>query len=180
VRWRSPPTIPPRAAADVHSTIALEMAAPPGLVFALARDVGRWERLLPHYARSRAVDRREDGAVIADFVARRALPGPLGMLGLSIPVTWRARTWAEPAACFAGPRGCAIASGRVGEIWIAGPSVAQGYWNQVQAIQYNQGGYLDWVNADWVDAVSKKVVGLKPHAAGALGNYLFQDASLSA
>ena len=82
----------------MHSTIALEMAAPPGLVFALARDVGRWERLLPHYARSRAIDRREDGSVIADFVARRALPGPLGMLGLSIPVTWRARTWAEPAA----------------------------------------------------------------------------------
>ena len=73
------------------------MAAPPSLVFALARDVERWERLLPHYARSRAVDRREDGAVIADFVARRPLPGPLGVLGLSVPVTWRARTWAEPA-----------------------------------------------------------------------------------
>jgi hypothetical protein len=36
------------------------------------------------------------------------------------------------------------------------------------------------VNADWVDAVSNKVQGLKPHAAGALGNYLFQDAWLSA
>jgi hypothetical protein len=31
-----------------------------------------------------------------------------------------------------------------------------------------------------VDAVSKKVAGLKPHAAGALGNYLFQDAWLQA
>jgi hypothetical protein len=31
-----------------------------------------------------------------------------------------------------------------------------------------------------VDAVSKKVQGLKPHAAGALGNYLFMDAWLSA
>jgi aromatase len=82
----------------VHSTIAVEMAAPPNLVFALARNVERWERLLPHYARSRPIDRRDDGAVVADFVARRALPGPLGMLGLSIPVTWRARTWAEPAA----------------------------------------------------------------------------------
>jgi ribosome-associated toxin RatA of RatAB toxin-antitoxin module len=81
----------------VHSSIALEMAAPPSLVFALARDVGRWERLLPHYARSRPIDRREDGVVIADFVARRQLPGALGMLGLGIPVTWRARTWAEPA-----------------------------------------------------------------------------------
>jgi peptide/nickel transport system substrate-binding protein len=57
---------------------------------------------------------------------------------------------------------------------------AQSLWNQVQQIQYDTGGYLQWVNADWVDAVSKKVVGLKPHAAGALGNYLFQDASLSA
>jgi peptide/nickel transport system substrate-binding protein len=57
---------------------------------------------------------------------------------------------------------------------------AQDYWNQVQQIQYDQGGYLQWVNADWVDAVSKKVAGLKPHAAGALGNYLFQDAWLQA
>jgi peptide/nickel transport system substrate-binding protein len=57
---------------------------------------------------------------------------------------------------------------------------AQDYWNQVQQIQYDQGGYLQWTNADWVDAVSKKVQGLKPHAAGALGNYLFMDAWLSA
>jgi peptide/nickel transport system substrate-binding protein len=56
---------------------------------------------------------------------------------------------------------------------------AQDYWNQVQQIQYDQGGYLQWVNADWVDAVSKKVQGLKPHAAGALGNYLFMDAWLT-
>ncbi len=34
---------------------------------------------------------------------------------------------------------------------------AQDYWNQVQKIQYDQGGYLQWTNADWVDAVSKKV-----------------------
>ena len=31
-----------------------------------------------------------------------------------------------------------------------------------------------------VHALSKKVQGLKPHAAGALGNYLFMDAWLSA
>ncbi len=42
----------------------------------------------------------------------------------------------------------------------------------MQQIQYDTGGYLQWTNADWVDAVSKKVQGLKPHAAGALGNYL--------
>ena len=82
----------------MHSTTAIEMAAPPGLVFALARDVERWERLLPHYARSRVVDRRTDGSLVVDFVARRALPGVLGgMLGLGLPVAWRARTWAEPA-----------------------------------------------------------------------------------
>ena len=56
---------------------------------------------------------------------------------------------------------------------------AQKYWNQVQQIQYDTGGYLQWVNADWVDAVSKNVQGLKPHAAGALGNYLFMNAWLT-
>jgi peptide/nickel transport system substrate-binding protein len=56
---------------------------------------------------------------------------------------------------------------------------AQGYWNQVQKIQYDSGGYLNWTNADWVDGLSKKVQGLKPSAAGVLGNYRFLDAWLS-
>ncbi|MGN6379630.1 MAG: ABC transporter substrate-binding protein [Gaiellales bacterium] len=58
-------------------------------------------------------------------------------------------------------------------------SKAQSLWNQVQSIQYNQGGYLNWTNADWVDGLSTKVKGLKPSAAGALGNYRFLDAWLS-
>jgi peptide/nickel transport system substrate-binding protein len=57
---------------------------------------------------------------------------------------------------------------------------AQSYWNQVQQIQYQQGGYLSWTNADFVDGLSKKVQGLKPSAAGILGNHRFQDAWLSA
>ena len=74
------------------------MAAPPALVFALARDVERWDRLLPHYARSRVVERRVDGSCVVAFVARRPLPGFLGgVLGLGLPVAWRARTWADPA-----------------------------------------------------------------------------------
>jgi peptide/nickel transport system substrate-binding protein len=58
-------------------------------------------------------------------------------------------------------------------------AAAQGYWNQVQKIQYDKGGYINWTNADWVDGLSKKVQGLKPSAAGALGNYRFLDAWLS-
>ena len=80
----------------MHSTIAVDVAAPADLVFALARDVARWERLLPHYARSREVERRADGSVVVEFVARRPFP-VVGVLGLGIPVAWRARTWAEPA-----------------------------------------------------------------------------------
>ena len=56
---------------------------------------------------------------------------------------------------------------------------AQSYWNQIQQTQYNRGGYLNWTNADWVDGLSKKVQGLKPSAAGAVGNYRFLDAWLS-
>ena len=65
----------------------------PDLVFALAHDVERWADLLPHYARSSAVERRPDGSVVADFIARRPL---IGVLGLGLPVTWRSRTWSEP------------------------------------------------------------------------------------
>jgi ABC-type transport system substrate-binding protein len=59
-------------------------------------------------------------------------------------------------------------------------SKAQALWNQVQEIQYNEGGYLNWTNADWVDGISTKVKGLKPHPAGVLGNYLFLNAWLAA
>ena len=79
----------------MHSTIAVEVAASPDLVFALASDVTRWERLLPHYARSRARGRLPDGALLIDFVARRPL---IGLVGLGLPVAWRARTWPEPDA----------------------------------------------------------------------------------
>ena len=57
---------------------------------------------------------------------------------------------------------------------------AQDYWNQVQQIQYNESGYLQWTNADWVDAVSNKLKGLEPHPGGILGNYLFMNAWFSA
>ena len=79
----------------MESEIAIDIAAPPSLVFALARDVERWSTLLPHYARSTVVDRGADGAIAVDFIARRPL---LPALGLALPVAWRARTWNDPTA----------------------------------------------------------------------------------
>jgi ribosome-associated toxin RatA of RatAB toxin-antitoxin module len=78
----------------MHSEIAIRIAAPADLVFSLARDVERWSDLLPHYTRSVAVERRPDGSLVADFIARRPL---IGVLGLGLPVTWRSRTWSDPA-----------------------------------------------------------------------------------
>ena len=80
----------------MRSTIAIDIAAPPSLVFALARDPERWERLLPHYARSRVVGRPADGSLVVDFVARRPL---IDVLGLGLPVAWRARTWSSRRPC---------------------------------------------------------------------------------
>ena len=77
----------------MRSTTSIEMAAPPELVFRLARDVERWDRLLPHYVRSRVVGRGADGIRVTEFVARRPL---VAFLGLGLPVAWRARTWSEP------------------------------------------------------------------------------------
>ena len=56
----------------MHSTIGIDVAARRSSSSRLARDVERWERLLPHYARSRVRERRPDGSVVVDFVARRA------------------------------------------------------------------------------------------------------------
>jgi ribosome-associated toxin RatA of RatAB toxin-antitoxin module len=78
----------------MRSHVGIDIAASPDLVFALAHDVERWATLLPHYRRSRAVERRPDGSLVADFIARRPL---IEVLGLGLPVTWRSRTWNEPA-----------------------------------------------------------------------------------
>lgn len=78
----------------MRSSIGIDVAAPPDLVYRLARDVTRWERLLPHYARSRVVRSEADGSLVCDFVARRVI---VPWLGIGIPVAWRSRTWHEPA-----------------------------------------------------------------------------------
>jgi ribosome-associated toxin RatA of RatAB toxin-antitoxin module len=77
----------------VRTTIGIDVDAPPELVYRLARDVTRWERLLPHYSRS-AVVRDDGGVLVCDFVARRPF---VPLLGLGIPVTWRSRTCHDPA-----------------------------------------------------------------------------------
>jgi hypothetical protein len=77
----------------MRSAVGIDIAAPIDLVFALARDVSRWERLLPHYARSRVVGGDGDVSLCA-FVARREI---VPLVGLGVPVAWRARTWSESA-----------------------------------------------------------------------------------
>jgi ribosome-associated toxin RatA of RatAB toxin-antitoxin module len=77
----------------MKSAVWIDVAAPADLVFRLARDVERWPRLLPHYVRVRPLERRPDGAVVAEMVARRQL---VPVLGLGVPVAWRSRTWNEP------------------------------------------------------------------------------------
>lgn len=78
----------------MRSTLAIDMAAPAGVVFRLARDVSRWPALLPHYVSVGITGApRPDGSVIATMVARRPL---VDLLGLGLPVTWQARVWNEP------------------------------------------------------------------------------------
>lgn len=79
----------------MKSSISIDVAAPPELVFRLARDVERWDRLLPHYVSVVPLERRSDGSLVARFVARRPL---VPVLGLGLPVAWRSRTWSEPDA----------------------------------------------------------------------------------
>jgi ribosome-associated toxin RatA of RatAB toxin-antitoxin module len=79
----------------VRSTIGIDVAAPPEIVFRLARDVERWPRLLPHYvAATRLGPPDGDGRLLVRFVAIRPVAR---LLGLGIPVAWRSLTWSEPA-----------------------------------------------------------------------------------
>lgn len=78
----------------MKSSVGIDVAAPPELVFRLARDVERWPRLLPHYgAARREAPPDADGRLIVRFVARRPI---LPVLGLGLPVAWRSLTWSEP------------------------------------------------------------------------------------
>jgi ribosome-associated toxin RatA of RatAB toxin-antitoxin module len=77
----------------MQSRITIEVSASPDVVFRLAHRVDRWDRLLPHYARSRVVSMRADGSRVVEFAAvRQVVP----IIGLGLPVAWRARTWNEP------------------------------------------------------------------------------------
>ena len=73
----------------MHTTIGIEMAAPPRRVFDLARQVPRWAELLPHY-RKVTVQSQSLERIVARMAARR--PGRL-----PIPVSWRAEHWADDA-----------------------------------------------------------------------------------
>jgi ribosome-associated toxin RatA of RatAB toxin-antitoxin module len=74
--------------------MGIDVAAPPELVFRVARDVERWPRLLPHYVAARR-EGPPDAAerLVVRFVARRPI---LAVLGLGLPVAWRSLTWSEP------------------------------------------------------------------------------------
>ena len=78
----------------MKSSIGIDVAAPPDLVFRLARDVERWPRLLPHYVAARREGPPDaDGRLLVRFVALRTF---LPVLGLGLPVAWRSLTWSEP------------------------------------------------------------------------------------
>jgi polyketide cyclase/dehydrase/lipid transport protein len=81
----------------MRSTIGIDIAAAPELVFRLARDVERWPRLLPHYVSTRREAPPDaDGRLLVRFVARRTL---VPVLGLGLPVAWRSVTWSEADRC---------------------------------------------------------------------------------
>jgi hypothetical protein len=58
-------------------------------------------------------------------------------------------------------------------------AAAQDAWNVVQQKQFDEGPYLLWGNADFVDLASLNVRGLKTTAAGPLNNYDFSRAGLA-
>ena len=54
------------------------------------------------------------------------------------------------------------------------PAKAKELWHEVQKVLYDQGGYLIWGFAPFLDGVSKKVQGVVPSGFFALGNFDFQ------
>jgi hypothetical protein len=106
---------------QLHSSLSVEIDAPPELVFRLARDPRRWPALLPHYQRARVVDTAPDGGLVVEFVARRSI---VPVLGLGVPVAWRSRTWAEPDTLRLRFRHLGGATGGMDVTWRIEPGVA--------------------------------------------------------
>ena len=81
----------------MDSTVSIEIAAPPEVVFRLARDIERWPRLLPHYLSVRRQAGRDRGHAADDRPVLRmvAVRPSFGLRGFGPPVAWRARTWSE-------------------------------------------------------------------------------------
>jgi ribosome-associated toxin RatA of RatAB toxin-antitoxin module len=78
----------------MRSTLSIEVQAPPEAIFRLARDVERWPALHPHYLRVKVLERLTDGSQVAEMLAIRTF---VPVIGLGVPIVWRARTWNEPA-----------------------------------------------------------------------------------
>jgi hypothetical protein len=78
----------------MRSTLSVDVVAPPEAVFRLARELQRWPALLPHYLRVRVLERLPDGSQVAQMLAIRTF---VPVIGLGLPIVWRARTWNEPA-----------------------------------------------------------------------------------
>ena len=55
-------------------------------------------------------------------------------------------------------------------------SKAQTLWNQVQQVQYEQGGYILWTNADWVDALVRLAASQKAREEAGRSGREFADA----
>jgi ribosome-associated toxin RatA of RatAB toxin-antitoxin module len=72
----------------MRSSLAVDVCVPPGRVFDLAHDIGRWPILLPHYRRV-TIQSRGKSKVLAQMTAVRTF-GPL-----ALPVSWRAEQWAD-------------------------------------------------------------------------------------
>ena len=72
----------------MRSTVSIDVRSAPETVFALAREVERWPRLLPHYVAVTVLERGTDGSVTARMVARRPV---IPVLGLDLPIAWRSR-----------------------------------------------------------------------------------------
>jgi ribosome-associated toxin RatA of RatAB toxin-antitoxin module len=77
---------------------AVAIAAAPDRVFAAARDVEQWPRILPHYRWVRFLERAADGAGgVAGGVVEMAAWRPFGPAPLRWPTWWVSEMRVEPA-----------------------------------------------------------------------------------
>ena len=109
------------------------------------------------------------------YLGQDVASGVPSLTAAYIPYAWPGAAFNETHWGDQKPGGPAAIKLMFEAIGAVAPAKATSLWNQVQKLQVDQGGYLNWGYGDSIDAVAPDVRGLRESASFNLNNYRMLD-----